>query len=122
MAMLLQLHDKQIPTAGICIESSRLHAECGGRFKTKHRTESAVRVSNQSIVETHNHDCNRHGFSDHPKPSFALLQCLLRLLEVGDVGVCRDRASIIGFAFVDLDPATVSAVLLMSTHGIPVLR
>ena len=42
----------------------------------------------------------------------------LALLELGDVGVGRDRAAIVGFALVDLDPAPVGAVLHMRALGV----
>ena len=48
-------------------------------------------------------------------------QVLLPLLQLGDVGIDRDRAAILGAALADHDPAAVAAPLHLRLAGIAVL-
>ena len=51
-----------------------------------------------------------------------LRQVRLALLELGDVGIDRDRAAVLGAALADHDPAAVAAPLHLRLAGIAVLR
>ena len=77
-----------------------------------------IGIPDYPVIEGDDRHRHRRGLGNDAQPLLALLDRLLRLLHVGDVGVGRDRATVIGLALVDLDPAPVGAALHMRALGI----